>query len=1079
MVKIKLRLKTKLLKYSAFNLLKLISASSIDHRSSILQAVTTKFGSTTTDELKSHGCWASKLDTDNNAWNGGTLKVDSVDEYFSKWFSACKCLELDNAECSTGLDTGCQSKLDEIEVYYLDLIETEMSSFVLDASQTCVHSDTTASNGGNNVDNRGNHCQNVVPNYVSPLADPHAPQSVRSGCSFSARGIERVNRGYEIVDCSDCAATSEPVYGNLFYTMDSDICQAALFEGLITVDGFNNYQGSVTVYAQSGQSSYSSSSNNGVTTESHGEFTAGSFCFSANCLPVQVGGSCDSSTTCENSGMCAEENNICCKAGVENCGACSADGECEKCSAGYDFNRFTDQCETFGASPGGVCSGSETCQTEDGTLTSCVGGVCCKAGVPADCDMCVEEGFPASCNSYYVGSCAVCSPGKKVDWDGMSCLDDIVEDGEVGESDESGARLYYVGIELTPGNGQAHYGDATQSEYYSNTLNKTSLWKLTARDGTTCTIPYWHVIIDYSNPQYGLNLDDSLSSHGFCKMTMSQVEAGLEVEGWMPSETDYEAGNVWNEEYPDDSFVNYRMQELESIKIVTRTDIPLTAVGSHAAYTISCNNPNEMWFLDSGADAGAQSRQDTIARCQMGEFSSCTGEVTKFKCGALGVCETPYLSAYLISWREQADTTYHLYGYPSSNSPLKEIQDNKNSFQEYDRSYTTLQLKTAAGTKCNLLYEHTEWELFKRCWFPVVEMVNKTFTVTGQAVEQEGDVLYDDMSWLNNAHIAIGNNHKIYETYYAETHGEHRGMDCPYCLPNSIVCATTHFANILWDNSVSEKNYQFPHKTSAMRGCVGDSCEGGAFSFKCNHQNPYDRTNVFVKFDFKNYEPWTGPYTREGESGTYARGNSKIHVRVTSAAGTECYLENWRYFLDVNSDWSAGYCYFPVEEVKAGGMTVEYWQEGDYWQDVETNFHEKAAERGFNASNANMEDHIERVYLYYNDNTPDEIQYNQNYAGNGPFEMECDHPDKVWFIDGDDTSSGSGECARGCCKGLNGPRCKHTCSHGISMTSWVEPGENCSESSCSGMGCRNGVCCDASVPESCASCGGDGLCDDA
>ena len=115
------------------------------------------------------------------------------------------------------------------------------------------------------------------------------------------------------------------------------------------------------------------------------------------------------------------------------------------------LNRFTGQCEAFGAAPGGVCSGSNACQTEDGEVTSCVGGVCCRAGVPDDCEMCVEKGF-GSCNSYYVGACAVCSAGKKVDWDGMSCLDDIVENGEVasdGEviSDENGARLYYAQCE--------------------------------------------------------------------------------------------------------------------------------------------------------------------------------------------------------------------------------------------------------------------------------------------------------------------------------------------------------------------------------------------------------------------------------------------------------------------------------------------------------------------------------------------------------------------------------------------------------------------------------------------------------
>ena len=61
--------------------------------------------------------------------------------------------------------------------------------------------------------------------------------------------------------------------------------------------------------------------------------------------------------------------------------------------------------------------------------------------------MCVEQGFPASCNSYYVGSCAACPSGKKVEWDGMSCIDDTVQDGDNTDSDENGARLYYAQCE--------------------------------------------------------------------------------------------------------------------------------------------------------------------------------------------------------------------------------------------------------------------------------------------------------------------------------------------------------------------------------------------------------------------------------------------------------------------------------------------------------------------------------------------------------------------------------------------------------------------------------------------------------
>ena len=156
-------------------LLKVALSYQIDHRSYILQAATDRFGVSTVEDFKTHGCWASKLDVDNNSWNGGTRKVDSIDSLFSKWFSACDCLELDGAECANGVvDTTCQTKLDEIDTYYLDLIDAELPSFVVDTSQTCVHPDKSENNNGNNVDNRGGHCQNVVPNYVAPTTTTEA-----------------------------------------------------------------------------------------------------------------------------------------------------------------------------------------------------------------------------------------------------------------------------------------------------------------------------------------------------------------------------------------------------------------------------------------------------------------------------------------------------------------------------------------------------------------------------------------------------------------------------------------------------------------------------------------------------------------------------------------------------------------------------------------------------------------------------------------------------------------------------------------------------------------------------------------
>lgn len=66
---------------------------------------------------------------------------------------------------------------------------------------------------------------------------------------------------------------SERFWGTGIYTDDSRICLAALHAGAITRDG-----GVVTIEIMAGQSSYSGSTRNGVTSENWGEY-AGSYKF--------------------------------------------------------------------------------------------------------------------------------------------------------------------------------------------------------------------------------------------------------------------------------------------------------------------------------------------------------------------------------------------------------------------------------------------------------------------------------------------------------------------------------------------------------------------------------------------------------------------------------------------------------------------------------------------------------------------------------------------------------------------------------------------------------------------------------
>ncbi len=64
------------------------------------------------------------------------------------------------------------------------------------------------------------------------------------------------------------------IYGTDVYTDDSSVCTAAVHAGLITFEG----GGFVTIEMRPGQSSYESSTRNGVTTRSYGSYS-GSYVF--------------------------------------------------------------------------------------------------------------------------------------------------------------------------------------------------------------------------------------------------------------------------------------------------------------------------------------------------------------------------------------------------------------------------------------------------------------------------------------------------------------------------------------------------------------------------------------------------------------------------------------------------------------------------------------------------------------------------------------------------------------------------------------------------------------------------------
>ncbi|PIO16157.1 hypothetical protein AB205_0005830, partial [Aquarana catesbeiana] len=114
------------------------------------------------------------------------------------------------------------------------------------------------------------HCSSKPPT-PKPTKIPTKKPPVQGTCATTARDLKG---SITMVQCpSDCLVTEQNVWGTYIYTDDSSICKAAIHAGILENDG-----GLVAVKKIPGQSSYSGSSRNGITSNNYGSFS-GSFIF--------------------------------------------------------------------------------------------------------------------------------------------------------------------------------------------------------------------------------------------------------------------------------------------------------------------------------------------------------------------------------------------------------------------------------------------------------------------------------------------------------------------------------------------------------------------------------------------------------------------------------------------------------------------------------------------------------------------------------------------------------------------------------------------------------------------------------
>ncbi|PIO15713.1 hypothetical protein AB205_0191380, partial [Aquarana catesbeiana] len=109
------------------------------------------------------------------------------------------------------------------------------------------------------------HCSSKPPT-PKPTKIPTQKPPVQGTCATTARDLKE---SITIVQCpSDCLVTEQNVWGTYIYTDDSSICKSAIHAGILENDG-----GLVTVKKIPGQSSYSGSSRNGITSNNYESFS--------------------------------------------------------------------------------------------------------------------------------------------------------------------------------------------------------------------------------------------------------------------------------------------------------------------------------------------------------------------------------------------------------------------------------------------------------------------------------------------------------------------------------------------------------------------------------------------------------------------------------------------------------------------------------------------------------------------------------------------------------------------------------------------------------------------------------------
>ncbi|MDC0713472.1 S8 family serine peptidase [Stigmatella sp. ncwal1] len=116
------------------------------------------------------------------------------------------------------------------------------------------------------------------PNLLLFVGDSTTPPPANN-CSTYSFTSYRGQNGKQI-SCTCGAVTGGAVWGTDLYTDDSNACVAAVHAGVIPASG-----GTVTVTIQPGQSSYTGSTRNGVTTYSYGSW-AGSFSVGGSAPPL-------------------------------------------------------------------------------------------------------------------------------------------------------------------------------------------------------------------------------------------------------------------------------------------------------------------------------------------------------------------------------------------------------------------------------------------------------------------------------------------------------------------------------------------------------------------------------------------------------------------------------------------------------------------------------------------------------------------------------------------------------------------------------------------------------------------------